>query len=62
MGDLIENINYYKNVTITEEERKDRLQNVYFFGSGIFLSQLGCILFINPFFFYASKIGMKLFF
>ena len=60
MGSLIESVNRYKNESITQEERQETLKDVYIYGSGIVLSQLLYVAFINPFFFHASKVGMEI--
>ena len=60
MGSLIESINRYKNESITPEERDQTQQDVYIYGAGIVLSQLLWVVFINPFFFHASKTGMEI--
>lgn len=60
MGSLIEEVNRYKNESISDDERADALQEVYLYGFGIVMSQLVFSAFVTPYFFYSSKIGMEI--
>lgn len=59
IGELLENVEKYKNENIDENYKAEKLKNIYIFASTIVFVQTIYICFLSPYFFYSQKLAME---